>query len=168
MPKSVWIRDVSWALYLLFLAALFGVVQHWPLVRIAWQGELISHLDKAREVRRQVQFQGVRTVSLVQAHDLWQGGQSLFVDARKPEEFAELHIQGAVNLPPGSWTQVQDTPLATIPQDRPIVVYCGQVACDDALKTAEKLQAAGFSQVMAFLGGFKVWDDAGYPVDTVQ
>jgi rhodanese-related sulfurtransferase len=166
--KSVWVSDVSWAFYLLFIAVLFGVVQQWPLVRVAWQGELTAHLAKVRELRRQVRFQGVRTVNLVQAHALWEGGQALWVDARKPEEYAELHIQGALNLLPGTWQQVQDTPLATTPKDRPIVVYCSQAACDDALKTAEKLQAAGFTEVMAFLGGFRAWDEAGYPVDTVQ
>lgn len=166
--KSVWVSDVSWSIYLLGIAVLFGFLQHGPLVRVAWQGELTSHLAKIRELRRQVQFQGVKTVSLAQANALWEGGQALWVDARKPEEFAELHIQGAVNLPPDSWKQVQDTPLAAIPKDRPLVVYCSQAACDDALKTAEKLQAAGFTEVMAFLGGFKAWDEAGYPVDTVR
>jgi rhodanese-related sulfurtransferase len=164
--RSAWVSDVSWAFYLLFIAALFGVVHHWPLVRVAWQGELPGYLAKAREARRQVQFQGVKTIGLAQAYALWEGGQALFVDARKPEDFAELHIQGAVNLPPGSWEQVQGAPLANTPKDRAIVVYCGQLACDDALKAAEKLQALGFTRVMAFLGGFRAWDEAGYPVDT--
>jgi rhodanese-related sulfurtransferase len=31
---------------------------------------------------------------------------------------------------------------------------------------AEKLQAMGFTRVEAFLGGFRAWDEAGYPVDT--
>ncbi len=166
--KSVWVSDVSWSIYLLCLAVLFGFLQHGPLVREAWRGELTAHLAKAREARRRVQFQGVKTVSLAQALALQEGGQALFVDARKPEEFAELHIQGAVNLPPDSWQQVQETPLAAIPKNHPLLVYCGQTTCDDALKTAEKLQAAGFKEVMAFLGGFKAWDEAGYPVDTVQ
>lgn len=165
---SVWLGDVGWAAYLLFLAALVGVVLRWPLVQLAWRGEFDAHLTKAREARRQVQFQGVRIVNLAQARALWDEGQTLFVDARPVEEFAELHVQGAVNLPPGSWRQLQETPLAEVPKDRPLVVYCSQVACDDALKAAEKLQAAGFTQVMAFLGGFKAWDDAGSPVDTVR
>jgi rhodanese-related sulfurtransferase len=46
------------------------------------------------------------------------------------------------------------------------VVYCGQVSCDLALKVAEKLQALGFTRVMAYVGGFRAWDEAGYPADT--
>jgi rhodanese-related sulfurtransferase len=51
-------------------------------------------------------------------------------------------------------------------KDREIVVYCGQVSCDLALKVAEKLQALGFTRVTAFIGGFRAWDEAGYPADT--
>lgn len=167
MKKSVWVSDVTWAGYLLVLAVLFGLLQHWPLVRLARQGELPAHLAKLREARRQVQFQGVKTINLAQAYALHEGGQVLFLDARKPEEYAELHIQGALNLPPDNWEALQQPPWTEMPKDRHIVVYCGQEACDNALKAAEKLQALGFTQVAAFLGGFKAWDEAGYPVDTV-
>jgi rhodanese-related sulfurtransferase len=51
-------------------------------------------------------------------------------------------------------------------RDREIVVYCGQVSCDLALKVAEKLQSLGFTRVTAFIGGFRAWDEAGYPADT--
>jgi rhodanese-related sulfurtransferase len=61
----------------------------------------------------------------------------------------------------------KDNPaVSNIAKERRIVVYCGEVNCDLALKVAEKLQAAGFTQVTAYLGGFRAWDEAGYPVDT--
>ena len=46
------------------------------------------------------------------------------------------------------------------------LVYCGQVSCDLALQVAEKLQALGFTRVTAYIGGFRAWDEAGYPADT--
>ena len=46
------------------------------------------------------------------------------------------------------------------------MVYCGQVSCDAALQVAEKLQSLGYTRVSAFLGGFRAWDEAGYPVET--
>ncbi len=167
MKKSVWVGDVSWALYILFLAALFGLLQHWPMVRLSRQGQLPAYLAKAREARRHVRFQGVKTISLAQARSLWEGGV-LFIDARKPEEYSELHIQGAFNLPPHLFEKEGVRLLVGLPKDRQIVVYCGQEACDNALKAAEKLQAQGFTKVMAFLGGFRAWDEAGYPVDTAM
>ena len=121
---------------------------------------------KIRAERRQERFQGVLTVSLDQTHRLFQQGQAMFIDARPAEEYAELHIPGAINLPPEGLGESTPTLLAGIAQDRQIVVYCGQVSCDAALKVAEKLQALGFTQVRVFLEGFNAWDQAGYPVDT--
>jgi rhodanese-related sulfurtransferase len=164
--KPVWLSDLSWAGFLLGLAALAGLLQHWPLVHLARQGELPAYLDHVREARRQLLFQGVQTLSLEQTRALHAGGRALFIDVRRPGEFAELHVHGAVNLPPGTWDNLQGTPLEGLAKDRQIVIYCSQVACDDALKAAEKLQAQGFTQVAAFLGGFQAWDEAGYPVDT--
>ncbi|MBW1991225.1 MAG: rhodanese-like domain-containing protein [Deltaproteobacteria bacterium] len=167
MKKSVWVGDLAWAGYLLVLAVFFGLVQHWPMVCLAWRGELPAYLAKVRESRRLVRFQGVKTVNLAQALALYEKGQALFVDAREPDEYAELHIKGAINLPPGDWEALDKPPWTEIPKDRPLVVYCGSKACDNALKVAEKLQALGFARVEAYLGGFRSWDEAGYPVDTL-
>lgn len=159
-------QDLLWAGYLLLLAVVFGLLQHWPLVRLAQRGELPARLDQLRQQRREAQFQGVKTVNLAQAHTLWQEGQSLFIDTRERQEYEELHIPGALNLSPDSWSELNSSSLLGIPKDRRLIVYCSQERCDAALKVAEKLQTLGFTQVMAFLGGFRSWDEAGYPVDT--
>ncbi|MEW6388755.1 MAG: rhodanese-like domain-containing protein [Thermodesulfobacteriota bacterium] len=159
-------QDLLWAGYLVLLAVAFGLLQHWPLVRLAQRGELSARLEQLRQQRREAQFQGVRTVNLAQAHTLWQEGQSLFIDTRDRQEYEELHIPGAINLSPDSWSELKSSPLLGVPRDRRLIVYCSQERCDAALKVAEKLQTLGFTQVMAFLGGFRSWDEAGYPVDT--
>lgn len=164
--QRVFFSDLAWAAYLLVVAAAFGLLQHWHLVSLSWRGELPDYLAKVRQDRRQVRFQGVRTINLSQAQALWQEGKALFVDARPAEDFAELHIEGAVSLPPDHWESLKDNGLPGVPPDRPLVVYCSQEACDDALKLAEKLQTRGYAQVMAYLGGFRAWDEAGLPVGT--
>jgi rhodanese-related sulfurtransferase len=88
------------------------------------------------------------------------------VDARKAEEYQELHVQGAVNVPPETWAELSSSELIKMDRARELVVYCSQESCDDALKLAKKLREAGFSRVMAFVGGFRAWDEAGYPADT--
>jgi rhodanese-related sulfurtransferase len=163
---SVMRDDVLWAGYLLLLAVLFGLSYQWPLVKIAWRGELTPYLDKIREQRRVVEFKGVPTLSLEEAHDLWKQGQALFLDARSPEEFAELHIPKAVNLPPEKLSDLENTGILGFPRDRRIVIYCAKIQCNSAFKVARHLQSLGFSQVMAFLGGFQAWDEAGHEVDT--
>jgi len=158
--------DLLWAGYLLLLAICFGLFYNWPLVKIAWRGELTAHLDKVREQRRAAEFKGIPTVSLKEAHDLWKEGQTLFLDARPPEEFAELHIPKAVNVPVEKLVDLKDTGILGLPRNRPILVYCAKKECSSALKVARHLQSLGFTRVMAFLPGFQVWDEAGYDVDS--
>jgi rhodanese-related sulfurtransferase len=164
--SRVWRQDLTWVGFILGIAVLFGLVQQWPLVRQSWRGELSARLEQVRSQRRQEEFQGVKTINLAQAYAQFQGGQALFIDARKPEEYAELHIPKALNIYPSLLEKRGAEPVAGIAKDREIVVYCGQVSCDLALQVAEELQALGFTRVMALVEGFKAWDEAGYPADT--
>ena len=164
--SRVWRQDLAWAGFILGAALLLGLVQQWALVRQSWRGELTAKFEEARTQRRQEQFQGVKTVTLAQAYALFQPGQALFIDARPADEFAELHIPKSLNITPEMVEAGLAGKVAGFPRDREIVVYCGQVSCDLALKVAEKLQALGFTRVMAYVGGFRTWDEAGYPADT--
>ncbi len=166
MTKRLWPQDLAWAGFILALAAVFGLVQQWPLVRISVRGELLPYLEKQRAQRREVLFQGVQTLNLEQAYALFQQGQALFVDARQPAEYEELRIPGALNLAPEKLAREGEGALPGVDKGRQLVVYCSMESCDAALKVAEKLQALGFTQVVAFMGGFRAWDEAGYPADS--
>jgi rhodanese-related sulfurtransferase len=159
-------HDLVWAAYILGLAAFIGLLQQWPLVRQSWHGELTARLEQARSQRRHEEFQGIKTLNLAQAYALFQQGRALFIDARPADEYAEIHVAKAVNITPGMLENGATERMAGISKDREIVVYCSQESCDLALRVAEKLQALGFSRVMAFAGGFRAWDEAGYPADT--
>ena len=163
--SRVWRQDLAWAGFILGAAVLFGLVQQWPLARQAWRGELSPLLSQVRDQRRAEQFQGVKTVNLAQAYTLFQQG-ALFIDARPADEFAELHVPNSLNITPSMVEAGAAEKVAGLARDREIVVYCGQVSCDLALEVAEKLQSLGFTRVMAFMGGFRAWDEAGYPADT--
>jgi rhodanese-related sulfurtransferase len=162
----VWRLDLAWAGLILGIALLLGLMQQWELVHESWRGELAPRLAQARDQRRQKEFQGVKTINLGQAYALFQPGRALFIDARPADEFAELHVPKALNIPPDLVEAGLAGKVAGLPRDREIVVYCGQVSCDLALKVAEKLQTLGFTQVIAYVGGFRAWDEAGYPADT--
>jgi rhodanese-related sulfurtransferase len=166
MTRVTWRPELAWTIGLLGLAVILGFMFHWPLVQASFRGSLTLLLDQKRQERREVQFQGVRTLDLAQAHQIWQEGRALFVDARKAEEYQELHVQGAVNVPPETWGELSSSELIKMDRARELVVYCSQESCDDALKLAKKLKAAGFNRVLAFTGGFRAWDEAGYPADT--
>jgi rhodanese-related sulfurtransferase len=164
--SRVWRQDLAWSGFILGAALVFGLVQQWPLVSQSWRGELAARLSQVRDQRRQEQFQGVKTVNLAQAYALFQQGQGLFIDARPADEFNELHVPKSLNIPPDLVSAGVAEKVADLAKDKEIVVYCGQVSCDLALKVAEKLQALGFTRVTAYIGGFRAWDEAGYPADT--
>jgi len=166
MIRVTWRRELTLAVGLLGLAVILGFMFHWSLVQASFRGNLTPLLDQKRQERREVQFQGIRTLDLAQAHQTWQEQRALFVDARKAEEYQELHVQGAVNVPPETWEELPSSELMKLDKRRELAVYCSQESCDDALKLAKKLRAAGFTRVMAFTGGFRAWDEAGYPADT--
>jgi rhodanese-related sulfurtransferase len=163
--NRVWRQDLAWAGIILGAGLLLGLMQHWELVHRSWRGELATHLAQARDQRRAEQFQGVQTVNLAQAYALFQQG-ALFIDARPGDEFHELHVPKSLNITPDMAEAGLGEKVVGLNKDREIVVYCGQVSCDLALKVAEKLQALGFTRVTAFIGGFRAWDEAGYPADT--
>ncbi len=164
--NRVWRHDLIWAGFMLGVAACIGLVQQWPMVRQAWRGELAAKIEEVRAERRQELYKGIKTVNLTQAYALFQQGQALFIDARKPDEYAELHIPQARNIQPSLLERQGGEAMAGIAKDREIVVYCDQESCDLSLKVAERLQALGFTRVQVFLGGFRAWDEAGYPADT--
>ena len=92
-------QDLAWAGVILLLAAVVGIGQQWRLVRLSLNGALASHLEEQRQQRRQVEFQGVKTLNLAQAYAIFQGGQALFVDARDPKNTPNCTLPGPSILP---------------------------------------------------------------------
>lgn len=74
------------------------------------------------------------------------------VDVREPELFAEGHIPGAINMP---WPGVKDTAAEELPKDHAIVMVCHGGPMGD--EVAERLVAAGFTDVRNLDGGMRKW-----------
>jgi phage shock protein E len=90
------------------------------------------------------------------AHKLFASGGLLF-DVRSPEEFAEKHVDGAVNLPVGEIDRrlAEVEKLSGGDKAKPIVVYCAMGSRAASAKKA--LVRAGYTQVTN-LGGLSDWD----------
>ncbi len=95
---------------------------------------------------------GSPTVTGAQAQELVQKQQALLLDVRSPEEFAEGHLEKAVNIP----VQQLESKLSTLAdkKDQPIVVYCRSGRRSANAKTM--LEKAGFTKV-ADLGAMSNW-----------
>lgn len=85
------------------------------------------------------------------------GARHLLVDVRTPEEFAEGHIAGAVNIS----LQTLSERLNEIPRDQPVVVYCR--SGNRSAQASQILAQAGYTTIYD-LGGIIAWQQAGLPI----
>ncbi|NMD25385.1 MAG: rhodanese-like domain-containing protein, partial [Actinobacteria bacterium] len=87
------------------------------------------------------------------------GAALTVIDVRTPAEFANGHIDGAVNLDleGGGFS----AGIAALDHGTPYLVYC-QSGRRSAI-AAETMVAAGFTQVYD-MGGLTAWQSAGLPV----
>ena len=83
----------------------------------------------------------------------------LLLDVRKPIEFGVSHLRGARHAPTADPLPAD---LLALPRDRTIVTYCSVGYRSAAF--AEKLIAAGFTDVRNYLGSIFEWANRGYPV----
>jgi rhodanese-related sulfurtransferase len=82
-------------------------------------------------------------------------GDSVLVDVREPEEFANGHVPGAINLPQAELA----TRLDEVPRDRPVFVICQ--GGFRSLRAAQFLNQCGISDVASVKGGTAAWRAAG-------
>lgn len=84
----------------------------------------------------------------------------IVLDVRTPEEFAEGHVQGAVNV---DWYNPAFlTEVSAFDKKKPVYVYCAVGGRSSKAKAA--LVKAGFSEVHNLTGGIEAWQEAGLPV----
>ena len=103
-------------------------------------------------------------VSLAGAKSKFDKKKSVFLDARKPEEYQAGHIPGAYNLYSEELDQYAPKVLPLLPDKKQdIVCYCHGGDCDMALRDARFLMEQGYSHVEVYRGGWPEWSKAGEP-----
>ena len=76
----------------------------------------------------------------------------IILDVRTPEEFAEKHIPGAINIPNET---IGTTEIPELPdKDQLILVYCR--SGNRSKQASEKLAALGYTNIVEF-GGINDW-----------
>ncbi len=96
-------------------------------------------------------------VSPSEARGLLLDGASA-LDVREPDEYRSGHIPEAVHVPLGQIARHLDD----IPNDRPIVAYCGHG--ERAATAISLLERAGRTTLLNLDGGIDAWRDEGYGV----
>jgi len=81
------------------------------------------------------------------------------IDVREESEWAKGRLPGAVHL--GRGIIERDIEIAVPLKDTPLVLYCGG-GYRSAL-AADNLQKMGYTNVLSMDGGWRGWNDAGFP-----
>lgn len=83
----------------------------------------------------------------------------LLVNTLPTDSFDATQIEGAVNIPQERDDFVDQVTKRMNDKKKPVVVYCANEACDSSVRAAEKLEDAGFEQVLEFTAGAKGWEE---------
>lgn len=90
-----------------------------------------------------------------------QHGLVTVIDVRPPEEFAQGHIAGALNVPIDRLKQQ----LQQIPRDREVVAYCRGPWCVLSYEAVAQMREAGLS-ARRLEQGLPEWRRSGLPVES--
>jgi rhodanese-related sulfurtransferase len=88
------------------------------------------------------------------------GERFLLIDVREDSEWAEGHLPSAMHL--GRGIIERDIEKAVPDPKTPVILYCGG-GYRSAL-AADNLSRMGYSNVESMDGGWRGWNEAGYPV----
>lgn len=114
----------------------------------------------ADSVQQPARLEGISRQELRQR--LQEGGMTL-LDVRPPEEFAQGHLPGAINIP----LEELEQRLAELPVDQELVAYCRGPYCVLSQNAAALLSAKGF-KVRRLDDGFIDWQAAGLGVESTE
>ncbi len=107
-------------------------------------------------------------VSLKKVYSIFKKGNCFFVDARSFKEYAEGHIEGAVNIPFNSDNKGEYIvkSIDILNSAKYVVVYCDGASCGLSKMLAKDLLDAGLDKgkLIVFTEGYEVWKEKGYPV----
>jgi rhodanese-related sulfurtransferase/predicted transcriptional regulator len=121
-----------------------------------------SHLDQvgdlvASYLRSRDAFEPVPATELLERA---RHGLVTVIDVRPPEEYAQGHIAGALNVPLDKLEQH----LRQLPPDREVVAYCRGPWCVLSYEAVARLRRAGV-RARRLQDGLPEWRRAGLPVE---
>jgi 3-mercaptopyruvate sulfurtransferase SseA len=105
-------------------------------------------------------------ISLDEAGMLFFDRSALFLDARSSDQFAEGHIEGAVNLPWDEFDHHFAPVMAGISPETLLVTYCDGESCGLSKELAMALLAKGYTNVRVLVNGWTLWQEKRLPVET--
>jgi len=102
-------------------------------------------------------------LSLEQLHRrLSSGRPPILVEALGAAYYADAHLPGALNIPPGRVSTL--APRLLPDREVEIIVYCSSGSTNSTM-TAQRLEELGYTFVSVYGGGKEEWVEHGLPVE---
>lgn len=84
------------------------------------------------------------------------------IDARTPEEYQQVHIKEAVNIP---WPVLEKNPAALhFAKDARLVFYCNGFKCGKSPKAARLAAKLGYRNLYVLSEGMPAWEEKGFAI----
>ncbi|QFI55437.1 rhodanese-like domain-containing protein [Aeromonas simiae] len=114
-------------------------------------------LALVEQIRHQVQETDIHQIKR------WmdQGRDFILIDVREESEWAKGHLPGAVYL--GKGVIERDIETRYPDPNSELYLYCG--GGFRSILAADALQKMGYGKVVSVDGGFRGWNEAGYPIE---
>ncbi len=129
---------------------------------IPWRDTWSNHVET------RAQREGLELVNTEQAHRIVEEGTHVVFDARSGTAYLEGYIPGSISLPYADIdTAFLEAQIFITPQ-QPILTYCSDHTCDDALLLSLFLLDHGYTNIVLYAGGMKEWTEAGHPIEGAQ
>ena len=125
-----------------------------------------QEIDDAKELllSKQLDQSSSWSVDLLQAYQLYQKGETIFVDIRSKELYEKGHVPNSLNIHLPSLPQTILENPGVLPKDQPIYVIC--CAQDrNALWAALPLRMAGYEAYNVTGGGVDAWEYLKLPIE---
>jgi CRP-like cAMP-binding protein/rhodanese-related sulfurtransferase len=107
----------------------------------------------------------IPAITTLSAQERYQGGKTLFVDARPSGFYKQGHIKGAINLPPALFDILYLMLLNQTEKEKEIIVYGRTLSSLYDEDIAHKLILRGHKNTIILQKGLSSWKEKGYPVE---
>lgn len=104
----------------------------------------------------------VEFVAVEEAAAQLEDADTLFLDARPPEEFVQRHVFGAISFPADTQEQTYEELRDFLAPEMRLVVYAGDSM--RAVRLVKFLSARGF-EARVLEGGWEAWQERHLPVE---
>jgi rhodanese-related sulfurtransferase len=102
----------------------------------------------------------MKTITTEELKSLRKKGEApALINTLNADSFEMTRIPGAVNIPKDESDFVGRVEKEAGGKHNPVVVYCANEQCNSSEKAAEKLENAGFTNVLRYTGGAAAWQE---------